>query len=322
MADGFANTFNVSGNATLAPTTGSPTTLTFDIGNGTSDVLAIGGLATVGSKDAAIAVSPIPGSTSLAGSYTLITAAGGLGGAYFTVPGSLTLLGTTYYTSLLASTPTSETLALSTTPYFYTTLYFNGGGGTSALNATSGSNCNFSVDSTGGTNAGSQPAGVTDVYFTATNLPADTPVTIASLGQVYSVNSLNFLPGSPQLTLNDSSGTNTITVAAAINDGSSNDQMLNVPITLVGAMTITNSGSGLLTFGSGLTALSAVSFAGSGATTVSGNSAFSVGGNLAVNSGAGAVTISAPFTASVPLTISNSSGNTLTMSGGLTTGTH
>ena len=92
MADGYANTFTVGGNggaatSVLAPSgSGLNTNLTFDVGGGTSDVLAISGSAYVGSATAAIQVNPI-GAVSPVGTYDIITATSGGLGSNFTLAG-------------------------------------------------------------------------------------------------------------------------------------------------------------------------------------------------------------------------------------------
>ncbi len=308
MADGFANTFNVTGSASLAPTSGAQTALTFDVGGGHSDVLAIGGAVTVGSAIASIAIDGF-GSTSLAGSYNVITAASGLGSNFALANNSLYFGGATYSLSL-AGAGTSETVILSNT-VTYMTLYYNAGGGTAALNATNGGNTNFSIDSGGTNNSGAQPTPATNVYFTANSVTA--PQTIRSLGQSYSFSSLTFTPNSPSITISDSSG-NSLTVISAIINSSSNNQTLNVPVILGGALTITNSGNGLLTLGGGVNAGSnLLTFAGSGATTVLGTGGFTNAVGATVNSGAGPVTIATPTTLSGVATFTNNGSNTLSV---------
>ncbi len=154
MADGYANTFNVAGSAALAPATGLPTSLTFDVGGGTTDVLAITGAASVGAAGAGIRIQGFGSASSIAGTYTLITAASGLG-SNFTLPGGGVLsYGGSSYNETLIGNATSETLQLVAGPPAYATLYYNGAAGQTVLNATSGSNGNFSIDSAGGVNSG------------------------------------------------------------------------------------------------------------------------------------------------------------------------
>ena len=276
MADGYANTFAVGGNGgaattVLAPSSGLTTNLTFDVGGGTSDVLAISGSAYVGGATASIKVNPI-GALSLAGTYDIITAGSGLG-SNFTLAGGgvLNYSGSTYYENLSLSSSTVELLQIETGPHAYSTLYYNGQGGSTALNATtSGGNTNFSTDTAGASNALVQPVSVTNLFFSATNLASSNAVSVLSLGQSYNVASLNFTSTSPAVTLTDTSGTNTMTVGGNIASSASNSQTLNVPITLSGAAIVSNSGAGTLTLGGSLTALNALTFAGTGATKVSG----------------------------------------------------
>ena len=220
---------------------------------------------TVGSASASIAIDVTSSPASLAGTYTIITAGSGLGNNFKLVTPTITANGATYQLRL-SGNATSETVNVVSTG----TLYYNAAGGQSALNAANGSNTNFSTDSAGLNNAQLQPTSLTNVYFTAGNVV--TPQTIGSLGQSYTFSSLNFTGNSPSVTLSDSSG-NTLTVIGAITNSGTSNQTLNVPIILGGALTVANSGSGLLTLEGGITAgLNSLTFAGSGATTVSGTS--------------------------------------------------
>ena len=317
MADGVTTIFNVNGSASLAPSSGTGTTLTFDIGGGTSDVLAIGGLAMVGAANAAIAINLV-GSANWAGSYTIITApTGGLTPGNFTLPTVREVAGGTTYSLSLVGNGTSETVNV---VVGVPTLYYNAGGGSAALNAVSGSNTNFSLDSAGGTNAQVQPTSATDVYFTAGNVTS--PQTIGSLGVTSTFNSLNFTSDSPAIILSDSSG-NTLTVNAAITSSGTSNQTVNVPIILGGAVTIANSGSSPLTLGGGVAAGSnLLSVAGSGQTTISGTNPLTTSANVTVNSGAGPVTISAPIALGGASTFTNNSSGTLTLGGGVAAGSN
>ena len=140
-------------------------------------------------------------------------------------------------------------------------------------------------------------------------------MTIPSLGQPYNIASLNFTSASPAITLTDTSGTNTMTVSGNISNSASNNQTLNVPITLCGAAVIGNSGAGTLTLGGSLTATNLLSFSGSGATVVSGP-VFAVNGSVTINSG-GSVSISAPVSLGNPITLTNNGNTPLNFSGGV-----
>ena len=115
----------------------------------------------------------------------------------------------------------------------------------------------------------------------------------------------------------------------------SNAQTLNVPITLSGVSTISNSGAGTLTLGGSLAAQGNLTFAGSGPTVVSGPS-FVAGGNVTISGGAnvgisapfapsgnvtiasgGSATISGPVSLPGPLTFTNNASSLLNISGGL-----
>ena len=190
MADGFTNTFSVAGSASLAPNSGSATTLTFDVGGGASDVLAITGPASVGTATASINVNPI-GTMSLAGTYTLISASSGLG-SNFTLGGAGVFnYGNNGYTESLAPSTTAENLVLTAGPLAFATLFYNGSQSLTTLNATSGTNTNFSVDSAGTNNSGAQPVGITTLVFTGSNLSSATPLN-TSLGFSYTTAGLQF----------------------------------------------------------------------------------------------------------------------------------
>ena len=256
MADGYASTLNVSGSATLAPATGASPTLTFDIASASADLLAITGSATVGAAGAKIVIAPSPSAVTV-GSYTLMTAASGLGSNI-----SLSLAAPSFYVgsggvygASLAGTGTTEIVTLT-----HNGLYWTGSSG-SAWN-TAG---NWNTTVAGGAVSGAAPGGATDVAFGTTS-PGNLTNT---LGVSTTVNSVNFLPASASVTVN---GGNTLTIeAGGITNTSVNPQTINAPIVMGTSQTWTNTGSGLLTVGGTVaTAGNTLTVSGTGGTVLSG----------------------------------------------------
>ncbi len=324
MSDGLTSTVTVSGAATLAPASGAPTSLTFDINglsNGINDVLVIGGAGTVGAGTTTIFLNGIGVDATVGNSYTIITAASGLNPANFVLGNvnSRVIFGATAYQATLSGTATTETVTLGVGGLAFA--YFTGNADSTTLNATSGGGAvtNFATDITGATDTVVSPNSFTDVFFTAATVTS--PTTIATLGQNTIFNSLNFTSGAPAFTINES-GAFALSLVSGINVASgSAAQTINVPLILsTAAQTITNNSSNLLTIGGGVTAgTNALTFAGSGATTLSGG-AFTTSSNVTVNSGAGAVTISSPITLGAVSTFTNNSSNLLSIGGNVTNG--
>ena len=249
MQDNAINTFNVAGTSTLAPATaGIAPVLSFDLSgaNGVTDLLNFTGAAT-NPTNVAVAFDAL-GTLTTGNTYTFLTAGSGLTPANFTLASNRVAFGNTAYNLALSGTATSETVTIGSSGI--PTVYYDGLGGTTALNATNAGVTNFSTDAAGTMDAGGQPTLLSDVNFTATNVT--TPQTIASLGQSYSVNSVNFLSGAPAITLNAGGGAGqTLTVnGGGITDASASNQTLNVPVVLgTVSQSVSNTGSGILTLG-------------------------------------------------------------------------
>ncbi len=302
MQDGAINTFNVTGASTLAPATaGIAPVLSFDLSgtNGVTDLLNFSGAAT-NTTNVSVAFDAL-GALTTNNTYTFLTAGSGLTSADFTLASNRVAFGNTAYNLSLSGTATSETVTIGSSGI--PTVYYDGLGGATALNATNGGTTNFSTDAAGTMDAGGQPSLLSDVNFTATNVT--TPQTIASLGQSYNVNSVNFLSGAPAITLNAGGGTGqTLTVNGnGITNAGTNNQTLNVPIVLgTVSQSISNTGAGILTLGGTVSnggfnlttaGTGAVNISGvisgtgglinTGVTTLSGNSSYT--GTTTINAG-------------------------------------
>ena len=307
MQDGQINTFNVTGASSLAPATaGLAPILSFDLSgtNGVTDLLNFTGAAT-NATNVSVAFDAL-GPLTTGNSYTFLTAGSGLTPANFTLGATRVFAGTTAYNISLSGTATSETVTIGTSGI--PTVYYDGLGGTTALNATNAGTTNFSTDAAGTVDAGGQPTLLSDVNFTATNVT--TPQTIASLGQNYSVNSVNFLSGAPAITINDT--TNSLTVnGGGITDAGTNNQTLNVPVILgTASQSLSNTGTGILALGGTVSNGGFnLTTAGTGAINLSG--AISGAGGL-INTGV--TTLSASNSAYTGATTIN--GGTLKLTGG------
>ena len=273
MGDGFTTTLNVAGTANLLATAGS-SNYTFDVSgtNGVSDKLAVGGIASASQAGAKVNVNFLS-PAALNNSYVLIS-----GGASSTLTtngptlaSSRAVFGNSAYALSLANSAVGSTLTVTATDF--ASVYFNGTQGTAALNATGVSGpglTNFSTDITGATNTLSQPTLLTDVFFSANSVNAGTPVTIDSLGQDYTWNSLNFTGNSPAVTINNG-GSNTLSLIAGINVASGSPaQTVNGPLTLNAAQFVTNNSTNPLTVSGAIaTGGNTLTVAGSGPTTLS-----------------------------------------------------
>jgi fibronectin-binding autotransporter adhesin len=268
MADGATSTASLTGAATLAPASGagivSPT-MNFNIGGVTTatDVLAIGGAATVGTARAGVGFTGF-GSTALTlGSYNFITAGSGLTPANFTLLSPNVLVNGTVYNLALSGTATTETVTVASGAVSVPTAHWTGSQGNGNWNAlTGGTTANFSSDAGGLFNTFILPNSNTNVIFTAnsaTNLST-------ALNQNFTINSLTFsgtgTSNTAGSTIAHGTGTNALTINAAALHGN----------TLGNGITV-NAGSGANTISSNVALGAAQTWTNNSANalTVSGN---------------------------------------------------
>ncbi len=320
MADSVASTATVAGAASLAGAH-----LTFDLAGATptADQLQLNNTSVTVSGSNTITIDYTSGSTSPTGTYTLISAPNATSGSLTPADFSLTVGRVVYngvaYSLALANSGTAEQLVVGATSAA-ASAYYTGNASGSTLNATAsgGTVTNFSSSSSGSPDLGTQPGSLTDLYFSASG--ATGAVNITSLGQSYSLNSLNFTSTAGATTISDASHTISL-YYGGLTDQSANAATINAGVILATPQTWTNSGAATLTLGDGVTAgTNLLTFAGSGATTISGTAAYATSAGFTVASGAGHVTISAPVTVGAAQTWTNNSSNAMTISGGITAG--
>jgi len=242
MADTKTSTFNVTGASTLAPASGAPTNLTFDIIGANTDLLAIAGSATVGAAGALINISPA--STPTAGNtYTIIT--GGGGSALTT---NITLASPLFLSPtgplMLSLSNSSPTTAKVTVGADGNALYWSGAAGSTWNTAG-----NWNTGVSNNIVSGSTPGSSNDLVFSTTSpVPANLTNT---LGADTSVNSVNFLAGAASVTVN--AGNNLTINGGGITKSSINAQTINAPIILGAAQTWINNAAATLTIAGGVT---------------------------------------------------------------------
>lgn len=304
MADGSINTFDVSGAANLyAGTAGAAPTYRFNVDGvaNTSDKMAISGAASASNSGGLVSITPTT-ALDVSDSFTIATAASGLDTSGLALAnGGIASFGNTAYSLSLVNTATASTVTVTGSGVL--AAYYTGDQGTT-LNASSGANTNWSTDITGIVDSAVQPTGFTNVYFSAAGA---TNLTIASLGQNYTFNTLNFNNAAGAVTLNNG-GSNTLTLNGGLNvDAAAPLSTVNIPLVIGGLQTWTNNGQlavggtvnnggfPLTISGTGTTALSgAISGTGplnvnpsptdTGAVTLSGTNTYS--GGITVQSGA------------------------------------
>ena len=268
MADGFSNTVNVAGAANLyAGSVGAGPAYTFNLSgmSGVSDVLAIGGAASFGNPGGLLSFVPQAALT-ISDTYTVATAASGLDGAnaWTLANAGRTAFGNTAYTLSLANNATSTVVTVTGSGAAFA--YYSGSRGTT-LNATSGALTNWATDVTGVTDAGVQPNAFTDVSFSTTGA---TNLTVATLGQNFTFNSLNFNNAAGAVTINDT-GSNTITVNGGITvESGAPAEAVNVPIILGAAQTWANNSVNALTVNGAISGSGGITKTGNGTLVLSG----------------------------------------------------
>jgi autotransporter-associated beta strand protein len=304
MQDGVANTtFNVvdgstfSGNSLTiggAGTAANAPTLSFDISStGTSDLLRVNKVS-VGASGGNIAVDVIGSSLVPGNTYTLITAASGLGTGLTLSSPFVNAGGHTYAASLSSPGGTTEVLTIGSLTSTLTTAYWGSGVGGSAgtllWDSYNSGATNWSTTQPTYTEAGVFPAFGTNVDFSVTgasNLNT-------TLGENFVIESLTFLPtntaatsvgGANTLTINAAgvngntvgngitlqAGAGAATISASVILGNSQTWTNNSSNLLtVSGTNITGSGDNLTVAGSGNTTISAAIQTGNGGVTYSG----------------------------------------------------
>ncbi|MDH4445307.1 MAG: autotransporter-associated beta strand repeat-containing protein [Akkermansiaceae bacterium] len=313
MADTFTSIVNVGGaRLSSGDVNAASPVLTFDIAtaNQTSDRLAISGGAIVETKLPVIVTNFLAAPSDSTKTYTLITAASGLGGAakFKLAPRNFMIGGSPYHTSLATSTDTAVILSFeagATIPPFY----WQGSIDASWKSQNSGTlNTNFTSEATGATNTFELPSSVSDVFMVA-NSAGNLNTT---LDQAFTINGLTFTGTGSSNTAGSSIGAGsggTLQInngGITVNSGSGANT-ISAPVTLGAAQSWTNNSTNLLTLGTG-----AVSNGGF-PLTVAGS------GNMAIS---GAISGNGSLThfASGTLTLSGNStytGNTTIRSGNL-----
>ncbi|MGC4033453.1 MAG: autotransporter-associated beta strand repeat-containing protein [Tepidisphaeraceae bacterium] len=232
------NTVNVNGPLTLGGAT-----LSFDVGNGSADSLATVGTASVSGTNT-INITSLNNITT--GNYTLISAAGGLGGASFVLGTTPSIFGSF---SLAASTATAEILTV-TSNAAAAVEYWSGKasttlGDTGSYKWSFGSNVgtasNWSTNAAGTTDALQVPLSNTLAVFTATNATPNSGTTLATqIVQGYSIRGLSFD------TSTNANGINAVTVD--INGQSLSTGTAGLTLETANTSDVTISGTGSVVF--------------------------------------------------------------------------
>ena len=223
--------------------------LTFDIGStsGSNDLLAVGGAVTTNGTTLLNLNEP----TVANGTYTLITAAGGLGTTSFAVgarpAGRISF-------DLGSSTSTAEILTVSASPFVTGNEYWTGAAsrtaGDTANNfwATGTSSSNWSTDPAGSNDPNQVPGANTDAVFTASNATPNAGSTLTTkLDAGYSIRSLTFdVPSSTPTPITSTvinTNGNTLTLSGA---GSTTGNGLTLAATSNSSGTVSGSGAVVL----------------------------------------------------------------------------
>ncbi len=238
LRDGQVNTLTVNGNLSLGGgTQGSNVYL--ELGTGSADLMNVTGAASL-TGTSAVNISLANGASVLAGSYDLITAAGGgLSAGNFTVGSK-----PAGFNSYTLSTPTPGALVITITGNATPgTAYWTGAASTALADAANQwgigstiSTSNWSTTPDGLTDPKQVPGPITSVYFTAANATGVSGSLTTTLDTSYSINSLTFAV--PSTTSISSVTINTNGSALAIGAGG-----LTLASTSNAGATISGSGS-------------------------------------------------------------------------------
>ena len=277
MQDSAISTFNVTGATTLAPSSGMSPVLNFEIIGAAADQLVISGAATAGAAGAKINIPSLT-SAITPGTYTLITAASGLGAnislLYTVLPNATGL-----YT-LSSSSSDAQNFRV-TVAADANALYWKGS--STDWNAAG----NWTTDQGGGTASGTAPVSTNNLAFNATGVGN---LTTNALTAPMTVNGVNFLSGASSVTVASSSNQLTIN-GGGIYNASANAMTINNPVTLGAGQTWLNNGTGLLTIGGAVTATAQnLTVDGAGNTTISG--AINTTSGTLTKNGTGTLTLS------------------------------
>ena len=316
MADGAVGAFTLNSGNSFAGTglTLNGGVLFFDVNDSTGDQLVVSGMGKgVATGSPIISINPSGATTSLASSYTLISAPAGtstLGGATYLIGTPNVIVNGQAYVLSLSSTATSVTLnATTTTPSSFvpTPLAYWSGSEDGNWNTISGgtNKANFTADPLGTMNTLAIPGANTNVVFTAniaTNLTT-------ALNQNFTINSLTFTGTSTGntagTTIASGTGANSLTINAAATGGNtagngitvgagSGANTISAGVVLGASQTWTNNSTNALTVsgvvgestaptnltitGTGIIALTNAANTYSGITTLSAGSTLSVAG--------------------------------------------
>ena len=296
MADGYTSTLNV-GWASLSAQSGASPTLTFDVASTTqtSDRLAISGTASIDTNALpTIVANFLAAPSDSTKTYTLITAASGLGGAakFNFATKNFIIGGNPYHTSLATSTDTAVILSFEAGATI-SPFYWQGGIDGSWKSQNSGTlDTNFTSEAAGTANRLELPSLGSNVFMTATSASNLT----TTLDQAFAINGLTFVGTGSSNTAGSSigagaGGTLQINGGGITVNAGSGANTISAPVTLGAAQSWNNNSSNMLTVGTGIVNNGGylLTVAGSGNTTISG--AMSGNGSL-TQSGSGTLTLS------------------------------